>query len=65
MMQRQTGVTEKQPGTRVPHNLSDFQFHVWFIAVDAAFAASGFLVLKRAFTQTHERVFFELLAFGA
>ena len=65
VMQRQRWVMQKHPGTRVTHDFFDFFFHVGAVAVDEAFAAGAFFVLKGAFVKAHKRVFLELPAFGA
>ena len=51
--------------TRVAHDFLNFYLHVWLVAVDKAFAAGAFLLLKWAFVKTHESVGFEFGAFGA
>ena len=65
MMQRQTRVMQQHSWTRIPHDLPHFLFHVWFVAMDEAFAAGALLFLKRALFEAHESVGFEFGAFGA
>ena len=64
MMQRQTRVMQKHARSRVTHYFFDFFFHVWAVTMDYTFAACAFLILKRTFIKTHERVFPEFFAFG-
>ncbi len=65
MVQREARVVEEHPWTRVTHDPFDFFFHVGAVAVNQAFAAGAFLVLKRALVKPHESVLLELLAFLA
>lgn len=65
MMQSQTRMTHKHSGSRVPHDFLHFLLHVWAVAVDEAFAAGAFLLLKRTLVQTHTRILHELGAFCA
>ena len=55
----------KHSWSSVPHNLADFLFHVGAVAVDDAFAAGAFFVLKRAFVEPHKCVGLEFGAFCA
>jgi hypothetical protein len=48
----------------VTHHGSDFFFHIRFVAVDEAFAACAFFVLKGAFVKPQECIFLELSALG-
>ena len=65
VVHRQSWMMQKHSWTRVTHDLFDFLLHVGAVAVDEAFAAGAFFVLKRAFVKAHERVLFELPAFRA
>jgi len=65
MVQRKSRVMNKHTWTRIPHHNLDFFFHVRFIAVNNAFAAGAFLVLKWTFVKAHKCVFLELSAFLA
>ena len=65
VVKRQTWMMQKHSRTRVTHDLFDFFLHVGAVAVDEAFAACAFFVLKGAFVKTHERVLFEFFAFRA
>jgi hypothetical protein len=56
---------DKHAWARIPHYNSDFFFHIRLIAVDDAFAASAFFILKGTFVKAHEGVFLELSAFRA
>ena len=53
---------KKHTWTRITHYHFDFFLHVRFVAVDDAFAAGTFFLLKRAFVKAHEGVFLELSA---
>jgi len=63
MVQRKSWVMEEHSWTRITHYNFDFFLHFRFIAVDNAFAACAFFVLKGTFVKTHKRVFLELPAF--
>lgn len=65
MMQRQSWVVNEHSRSRVTHDLFNFFFHVWSVAVNYAFATCAFFVLKWTFVKAQESVFFELFAFGA
>ncbi len=65
MMQRQARMVQQHSGTRVPHDHLDFFLHIRAVAVNKAFAASAFFVLKRALVKAQKRIFFELRAFRA
>ena len=56
---------QKHSWSRVTHDLFDFFFHVWSVAVDYTFAACAFFVLKRALIKPQKSVLFELFALGA
>jgi hypothetical protein len=56
---------QKHSWTRITHYYSDFFFHIWAVAMDEAFAASAFFVLKGAFVKPQKRVFFKFAAFLA
>ena len=65
VMQRQGWVVEEHSWSRVAHDLLDFLFHVWAVAVDEAFAARALLVLEGALVKPRESVLLELPAFRA
>ncbi len=46
MLKSHDRVGEKQAGADSPHDLPDFFPHLWFIAVNLAFAAGGLAFLK-------------------
>jgi hypothetical protein len=65
MMQRQSWVVNEHSRSRVTHDLFNFFFHVWSVAVNYTFATCAFFVLKWTFVKAQKSVFFELFAFGA
>ena len=64
-MERQARVMQQHSWSRVPHDGFDFLLHVGAVAVDDAFAAGAFLILKRAFVQPQKSVLLKFPAFGA
>jgi hypothetical protein len=58
-------VMNKHSWSSVPHDLSDFLLHIGLIAVDNAFAACAFFVLKWAFVKAHKCICLEFYAFCA
>ena len=51
--------------SRVTHDILNFFFHIWSVAVNYAFATCAFFVLKWTFVKAQKSVFFELFAIGA
>ena len=56
---------EKHAWSGVTHYDFYFLFHVWAVAVDEAFAAGAFFLLKRTFVKPQKSIFFEFFAFLA
>ena len=56
---------KKHTWTRITHYNLDFFFHVRAVAVDEAFAACAFFLLKRTFVKPQKCILFKFLAFLA
>jgi len=64
MMKRQTRITQKQPWTRITHDLLHFLSQLRLIAVDQTFATCRFFFLKRALVQSQKRILQKMGTFG-